>query len=147
MKKVCPQCKKNKPFSEYYKSGIRLDGVSSWCRSCDRLKAKERTKEDSRRYRITDTENRVERKRALRKIADAAKNMPCVVCGQQFHPCAMDFHHKNEDEKSREVSRLVGMGCSQDRLIKEIAKCEVLCAVCHRIRHKDSGTLREFTND
>jgi hypothetical protein len=43
------------------------------------------------------------------------KTLRCADCGQS-HPATLDFHHL-------------------DPAKEEIAKCVVLCANCHRIRH------------
>jgi hypothetical protein len=135
MTKTCPQCKQSKDSSEYHRSNTRKDGVSSWCKKCESKKARERrTPELKKKYRENDEANRIERKKALRKIADEAKG-PCVDCGRVYHPCAMDFHHIDSEDKDMEISKMIGMGASQERLRAEIAKCEVLCAICHRIRH------------
>lgn len=140
MKKACPQCKKNKDFEEFHRSSTRKDGVSSWCKKCEAKKARERrTPELKKRYRQNDEENRLKRKAALRKIADDAKG-PCADCGIRYHPCAMDFHHIDSNTKHREVSKMIGLGASQENLRAEIAKCIVLCSNCHRVRHfKENG--------
>ena len=44
----------------------------------------------------------------------------------------MDFDH-GQSEKIDDVARLV-MGGSETKLLAEIAKCEVVCANCHRER-------------
>ena len=70
-----------------------------------------------------------------RKIIDAIKNGPCVDCGNTFPPCAMDFDHRGN--KLDSVSRLVSNGFSINKIMEEIAKCDLVCANCHRIRtHK-----------
>lgn len=37
-------------------------------------------------------------------------------------------------EKSDNVSMMVGRGLSIERVLAEIAKCDVVCSNCHRIR-------------
>ena len=56
----------------------------------------------------------------------------CVDCGYNFHPAALEFDHLPGAEKLGSVSSLVS--CSRERLLAEIAKCEVVCANCHRVR-------------
>lgn len=55
----------------------------------------------------------------------------CADCGYSTHPAALDFDHVG-DGKTANVSSLIG--CAWDRVAAEIAKCEVVCANCHRIR-------------
>jgi len=48
----------------------------------------------------------------------------------------LDFHHKNEQNKLFTIGgfrRSVGF----DRIQKEVKKCEVVCANCHRILHSE----------
>jgi hypothetical protein len=50
---------------------------------------------------------------------------------------ALDFHHINREEKTVEVSRVWKTGWKQqEKLKKEIEKCIILCANCHRIEEE-----------
>ncbi len=68
-----------------------------------------------------------------RQIADLAKSRPCADCGQSFPSQAMDFDHVR-GEKFNDVGSMVSQGRSRAQIEAEIAKCEVVCANCHRIR-------------
>jgi hypothetical protein len=57
----------------------------------------------------------------------------CVDCGYNAHPAALDFDHVGPAEKIDNVSRLIRLR-SWEVIEAEIAKCEVVCANCHRIR-------------
>jgi hypothetical protein len=57
----------------------------------------------------------------------------CTDCGYNENHAALEFDHLNGRESDRDtVAQL--MGKSINRIMKEIAKCEVVCANCHRIR-------------
>ena len=61
------------------------------------------------------------------------KQQPCNDCNLPWPTYVMDFHHRNRDEKIHSISRgIVTMG--KENLLKEITKCDLLCANCHRIR-------------
>jgi hypothetical protein len=62
------------------------------------------------------------------------KTLRCEDCGQD-HPATLEFHHLNPTKKDFNVSRLIAQSTSLRRLKEEMAKCVVLCANCHRIRH------------
>lgn len=63
------------------------------------------------------------------------KNKPCVDCWDWFDPCQMDFDHLDND-KLFNISRGTVIRY-KERLMKEISKCELVCANCHRLRtHK-----------
>lgn len=65
-------------------------------------------------------------------MVSAAKDRPCADCGRRFPPCAMDFDHVR-GQKSANIGELKS-GVARQRLLDEMAKCEVVCANCHRIR-------------
>lgn len=61
----------------------------------------------------------------------ALKDAPCVDCGGRFPPCAMDFDHVRGAK-----SYTIGASAMRRKsLPAELAKCELRCANCHRIRH------------
>jgi hypothetical protein len=45
----------------------------------------------------------------------------------------MDFDHRDGVAKKSAVTRLVGR-CGLQRLFAEVAKCDIVCANCHRRR-------------
>lgn len=55
----------------------------------------------------------------------------CARCDYRKHPSALDFHHVSDD-KVISITEAVGRQWSKARLLKEIAKCECICANCHR---------------
>ena len=86
----------------------------------------------NRQYYI-DKANR--RKKELRQwFVEYKSRQYCTQCG--FSDLrALQFHHLGVKEPGFEVSALVAQGYSKDRILEEIAKCEVLCANCHFIEH------------
>jgi hypothetical protein len=56
----------------------------------------------------------------------------------------MDFHHRDSTTKSFSLGWGV-TNVGRQRLIQEIAKCDLYCAVCHRILEYalDPETLKE----
>jgi hypothetical protein len=59
------------------------------------------------------------------------KNKPCLDCGNRFHFSAMDFDHR-ENNKFKGVSSMLSY--SLKRIHEEIAKCDLVCSNCHRVR-------------
>lgn len=56
----------------------------------------------------------------------------CAHCGMKDWRC-LEFHHRDPSEK--EFTLATAKGTTMKRLEAEIAKCEVVCANCHRIHH------------
>ena len=57
-------------------------------------------------------------------------------CGEN-RPAALDFHHL--EDKSFNITHAVRRGMGIERINKEIAKCVVMCANCHRVAHSRVG--------
>ena len=73
-----------------------------------------------------------------REFVDSLKlAQGCVDCGFSAHPAALHFDHIDSTQKSGHISRLYT--ARMDRLMAEIAKCEVVCANCHAIRTAARG--------
>ena len=50
----------------------------------------------------------------------------------------LEFNHvKSKGKKLKHVSKMINKGYSVEMIKKEIAKCEIVCANCHRIRTFD----------
>ena len=62
----------------------------------------------------------------------------CAKCAKQFPFVCLDLHHVDPTEKDTGVSQMLTH--SWDNIVKEIEKCVVLCACCHRLEHQE---LRE----
>jgi hypothetical protein len=75
------------------------------------------------------------RKLDLRRwLREYKTSLVCTDCGET-HPAALDFHHTDASEKELSIGEVTAYGWSRRKVLAEIAKCEVLCANCHRKRH------------
>jgi hypothetical protein len=91
----------------------------------------EKNKEQINEGRRGQTEyQKIKTKARTQKLAEI-KDKPCLDCGNRFPSCCMDFDHVRG-------KKLFGITVSGNRkwetVLKEIEKCEVVCANCHRIR-------------
>jgi len=57
----------------------------------------------------------------------------CARCGWSGHVSGFDLHHK--ERSSKVVNIGLAAQWSWERICTEIAKCELLCAICHRQEH------------
>jgi len=76
--------------------------------------------------------NKNKRKQRKKYIDDLKMSKGCFDCGYDKHPEALQFDHLPDQEKSFEISK--GMLKPLDEVLKEIKKCQVVCACCHAIR-------------
>ena len=71
------------------------------------------------------------RRRKLKAKAIAFKGGKCLLCGYERCNAALEFHHLNRRTKAFGLSRK-GIIRSWDSIMKEIDKCVLICANCHR---------------
>lgn len=62
----------------------------------------------------------------------------CEDCGYGVTIAALEFHHRDSKTKEFGVGNFNG---SWERLVAEAAKCDLVCANCHRRRHNYQGTV------
>lgn len=81
-------------------------------------------------------ENRKAQRDAIREyIWDYLSTHPCVDCGES-DPRVLEFDHVRGRKKSN-IGNLATQGYSIESVRREIAKCEVRCANCHRRKTYD----------
>lgn len=116
--KSCTNCKEEKPVSDFYLSrkSRSKDGLQSWCKSCSRVASNKAVKEKASRVRQFLNEYKLSK--------------GCIDCGYKQYAQALDFDHLGNKEFGLSYS----MSKSMDKILEEIAKCEVVCANCHRVR-------------
>lgn len=57
----------------------------------------------------------------------------CARCGYDRCPAALEFHHRDPAQKVAGLSEMTRHSLA--RMMAEAAKCEVVCANCHREEH------------
>lgn len=104
--------------------------------------------ESSRKYRDSEKgramrwKHQDARNLAFQRLIASHKDVPCADCGGRFPSICMDFDHREGSDKLRAVS---GMGSHSPEAVRaEIAKCDVVCANCHRIRTGTRNVQREY---
>jgi hypothetical protein len=65
------------------------------------------------------------------------RRVPCADCGQQFKPYQMDFDHRDPTTKAFNVMTGRAMLMSTAKVLAEVAKCDIVCVNCHRLRTRD----------
>lgn len=95
-----------------------------------------------RRNRRLERDRVSTRQAATRDELRALRAVPCADCGGVFEPHQMDFDHRDPTTKSFRLTSGAAMLACTARLEAEIAKCDVVCANCHRVRTRQRSTLR-----
>lgn len=60
--------------------------------------------------------------------------LKCIHCGES-DITTLDFHHRDPNRKDMSLSQAVHNGWSMERILREIEKCDLLCANCHMRWH------------
>ena len=127
--KKCTKCYEEKSITLFSKRNGVGDGFSAWCKQCHSEYAREKYK-NSEKERDRKKRNKLKIIETNKEfIADYLSKNPCVDCGES-NIITLDFDYLGQ--KSYNVSEMFNL--SRQTIINEIAKCEVRCANCHRIK-------------
>lgn len=119
---LCPRCRQREKVRNYClrcASDIQL----AWIKGNGR--------DASKKYRLR-----------IRKVVVAAKSKPCSDCSIQYPWFVMDFDHVRGQKKFN-LSMTTSRQRSLRSVLDEIAKCDVVCANCHRIRTFTRSAMAE----
>ena len=128
--KKCSICKQLFDLSSFNKKKSSKDGLQTACRQCNREKSRRYYAENKNLHKQKVFEyNKKYKLEAKKFIYNFLLENPCIECGES-DPCALDFDHISDKEIN--ISSAVTRGWSIERISKEIEKCIVRCANCHR---------------
>jgi hypothetical protein len=132
--KTCSKCKTEKSLELFHRSSRSVDGRNNWCKACFAEYERER-------YHNGDKERKTRNKQATRKRAQdylwsVLTTNSCVDCGNS-DPEVLEFDHRDDVDKSYDVGDMAWYAVSAIK--REIAKCDIRCANCHRKR-----TIKQF---
>lgn len=148
--KRCSVCGFTKLLKDFNKNKITKDGYQGTCRDC--------TQEQDRKRLLDPQKAQEGRERALKFYYNNQKEIlgrntyrqivlkirainelgaKCEECGEE-HPATLQFHHRNPEEKEFSLSTKTLSATKLfpwEIILKEIQKCQLLCANCHAKLH------------
>jgi hypothetical protein len=127
-KKCGGPCGQWLPLSEFHRRG---NGYQSVCKIC-------RAQLDRERYQQDDTKklgNQRYRQQVTEFVRQYKARSGCACCGLN-NPTVLDFHHIHG--KDFDIAQKMW---SLPKVKREIAKCVVVCANCHRLIHAGELSL------
>jgi hypothetical protein len=125
---VTPQTEAGRTCSKCKSPGADRGGYCKPCRSEYYRSWYVRNLEKARKDRLDRQRGIVSGTRA---IVNEIKSNPCSDCKVRYPPWVMQFDHVR-GEKVADVAKM--MWRSKDRVLAEIAKCDLVCANCHAHR-------------
>lgn len=121
------------------KCGKENDTVYSHCRECQRDYSNNHYRRNKGQY-LQRNQRRAES--VVAKCVEYLRSHPCVDCGES-DPVVLDFDHVR-GKKRFNVAYMIRT-YPWSAVLKEIAKCVVRCANCHR--RKTFGHLKKFAGE
>lgn len=126
---------KHKEISRMLSGAYKLDLILNEIKKCDLVCVC--------CHRIRTLKRKPRKKYSKTNLADYIDKIksqtPCLVCSQYFPPECMDFDHRNPTEKLFNIELMRRYSVKNiSKLLEEMAKCDILCACCHRIKTKRS---------
>jgi hypothetical protein len=130
--KTCPRCKVELPLSCYTVSVSRPNG-NSYCRPCQSEYSKAHYRRNVKIHNHRRGVNQTRYKIRNRKLVkEYFASHACVDCGEA-DVRVLEFDHER-GKKEFDISTAIQGGWAWERIAREMTKCEVRCANCHRRR-------------
>jgi hypothetical protein len=117
----CTHCERTLPADHFHRG-------QRWCKDCRREYMRQRGDLHRSQSREARDKRRALARAYLTKVLKAGA---CTDCGVT-DPAVLEFDHVGP--KTLEVGKLVREAYRLERVIAEIANCELVCANCHRRR-------------
>lgn len=134
--KQCNRCSESKPLDDFCVRSKSKDGRQPWCKECSTKRFKEYYRDDPKAYRDRAKKIQKEASDALTELKD---NQPCMDCGVRYPYYVLEYDHCDPRTKEGNLKEMCSNG--KATLLREVAKCDLVCANCHRLRtHKDLPT-------
>jgi hypothetical protein len=131
-KKVCSKCKRELSVSNFRWKNKSKGIYHSQCKDCQKAQEKIHYQESKeRRESVRETATFQKNRNIL--LVEQARQCGCIKCGEK-RSYVLDFHHRDPEEKADVLSHMI-KSASESSILKELAKCDVLCANCHREFH------------
>ena len=116
MDRTCRECGCTHPLNTFPKAGT-IKGVEYYRHLCSKCYSKQK---------LNKAKDRMETFREYKKT------LKCNRCGYDDYR-ALQFHHTDDNKEG--TPSVIARFKSWENVMKELNKCEVLCANCHQIHH------------
>lgn len=137
--KICIYCSEEKNLEDFKRDKATKGGRGNICLVCAREKGKAfyHALPEEKKKIYNQAKQRAARRNQI-WICEYLSNHPCVDCAEVDIEL-LDLDHLDATTKVRDICSMVRGGYSLKRIQEEVAKCEVVCANCHRKRTNRRG--------
>jgi hypothetical protein len=128
--KKCSRCKKIKPEEEFNFKKKSLGIRQKACKVCTRQEVRNHYTRN-REYYLKKSHKRNKELRKINRayVYEYLSAHPCIDCGET-DPVVLEFDHKSD--KTESISTFMRYNYPLKTIKREIEKCDVRCANCHR---------------
>jgi hypothetical protein len=126
--KKCTWCRQFRPVTEFDRAQHHPDRLRSHCRECHKKQEKARYKKNPGPAKQRAKKARTKARVAIRARLARIKISGCRAC-REPEACCIEFHHVVGGDQP--VSRCESI----PQLERELVKCALLCANCHKKAH------------
>lgn len=120
--KICTKCNKQMPLKNFYINS-NTNKPKTFCKNC---------------YNKSVASIRIPRRIDNKKKAIEYKGGCCEKCGYKKFYGALEFHHVNPKHKTGDMSINRWQNYTFNKWKKELDKCILVCANCHREIHHEN---------
>mgnify|MGYP000178526341 CR=1 FL=1 len=143
--KKCTNCKVEKEIISFNKNKSKGDGYNNICKECSKSRSKQYYEENKALHK---SNIKLRNKKTIfnnrTNYFNILKQSNCIDCPEN-NPIVLEFDHRDGVKKIEAVGKMVGAGYSWEVIKKEIEKCDVRCANCHRKRTaKQQGWYKDL---
>jgi len=135
-RKTCVKCV---PLYSVRNGAVRYDRIKTpnglFCKRCNKELTGKQRKYCSKTCQAILAQ--IAKAKRIKQKAIDYKGGKCAVCGYNNCNSALEFHHKSPEDKEMNLSSHKMARRSWDIVKKELDKCIMLCANCHREIHEN----------
>lgn len=125
--RTCTTCRRRKRVKCF-------SGEKRICKGCKATYNRSWYERNKKKHKADVERNRARYRREMRELIGSLKSVSCADCGERYPVYVMDFDHRDPATKKANVSRMAATGSAIRTVLEEAAKCDVVCANCHRER-------------
>lgn len=134
-KQICTKCDIEKEISEFFVRNKKTGKHHTVCKLCasegrtyKKHYEKYKDKYIARAKKRNDETLKENQQHLLQYLSDKQ----CVDCSDN-RPVVLQFDHRDPEQKEYQISRML-RSYKWETILKEIDKCDIVCANCHAIR-------------
>jgi hypothetical protein len=127
---TCNKCSRTLSSEHFHKSN--KGKLHLYCKDCKTEYNKQWYLANKDKHKNDAKVNNKKYRQEIQDLINKIKANPCTDCKNTFPSYVMDFDHLRDKEFN--IAKATRLHLSKSKVLKEIKKCELVCANCHRER-------------